>query len=253
MIPSYFPTRTPPGEQALHKALAESDATDDWIVLHSLAIAEHVKKPEGEADFIVIVPDLGVLVIEVKSHLTVDYRDGLWKLGNDAPTARGPFKQANDAMHSLRKYLLKKKVNLRSIPVLSAAWFTAVRARTMLPESPEWHDWQVLDSEDLKNGVAAAVLRTIKAGTAHLDKTTHVSYGGVGPDAATAHGSRSCCGPSSRWGWSPVISARPPGPARPLRRGAIRGPRLHGRQPCGALHRARRVRQDSPGHGGGTA
>ncbi|MET9047037.1 NERD domain-containing protein [Streptomyces sp. NPDC004362] len=186
MIPPYFPTSAPPGEQALHKALAESDGTDGWIVLHSLAIAEHVKKPEGEADFIVIVPDHGILVIEVKSHLTFDYRNGVWKLGNDAPTARGPFKQASDAMHSLRKYLLKKKVNLSSIPVLSAAWFTAVRARTMLPESPEWHDWQVLDSEDLKNGVAAAVMRTIKTGIAHLDKTTYVAYGGVGPDKATA-------------------------------------------------------------------
>ncbi|MEU0188922.1 NERD domain-containing protein [Streptomyces afghaniensis] len=186
MIPSYFPTTTPPGEQALHKALAESDGTDDWIVLHSLAIAEHVRKPEGEADFVVIVPKHGILVIEVKSHLTVDYRDGIWTLGNDAPTARGPFKQASDAMHSLRKYLLKRKVNLSSTPVLSAAWFTAVRARTMLPESPEWHDWQVLDSEDLKNGIAGAILRAIKAGAAHLDKTTHVAYSGAGPDEATA-------------------------------------------------------------------
>lgn len=186
VIPSYFLPETPPGEQALHKALAESDGTEDWIALHSLAIAEHVKKPEGEADFVVIVPDHGILVIEVKSHLTVDCRGSVWRLGNEAPTVRGPFKQAGEAMHSLRKYLLKKNVDLSSSPVLSAAWFTGVRARTMLPESPEWHDWQVLDSEDLKNGVVAAILRTLKSGAAHLGRTTYVTYGAVGPDEATA-------------------------------------------------------------------
>ena len=57
----------------------------------------------------------------------------------------------------------------------------------MLPASPEWHDWQVLDSEDLKAGAAAAVLRTIAAGTQHLtDKIKYFSYGGVGPDDAAA-------------------------------------------------------------------
>lgn len=187
MIPAYCLPEAPPGERALYKALAECEGTDGWIVLHSLAIAEHVKKPEGEADFVVIVPENGVLVVEVKSHLTIDYRDGVWKLGNDAPTARGPFKQAADAMHSLRKYLLKKQVDLGSLPVLSVAWFTAVRARTMLPASPEWHDWQVLDSQDLKSGVAAAILRTIKAGAEHLAKTTYVAYGAVGPSEAEAN------------------------------------------------------------------
>ncbi|MER7604761.1 NERD domain-containing protein/DEAD/DEAH box helicase [Nocardioides sp. NPDC127503] len=184
MIPAYCLPGAAPGEQALHKALAECDGTDDWIVLHSLAIAEHIKKPEGEADFVVIVPGRGILVIEVKSHLTIDYHEGIWKLGNDAPTARGPIKQAADAMHSIRKYLLRKQVDLGSIPILSAGWFTAVRARTMLPESPEWHDWQVLDSEDLRNGVGAAILRTMKAGTVHLSKTTYVAYGEVGPSEA---------------------------------------------------------------------
>jgi hypothetical protein len=200
IIPSYVLPQAPPGEQALHKALAESEGTDGWTVLHSLAIAEHVRKPEGEADFIVIVPGHGVLVIEVKSHLTVDYRAGVWQLGNDAPTARGPFKQASEAMHSLRRYLLKKNVDLTSTPVLSAAWFTSVRARAMLPESPEWHDWQVLDSEDLKNGAATAILRTIAAGTAHLDKTTFVAYGGVGPDAAAARRIASLLRPQFEFG-----------------------------------------------------
>ncbi|WEV35956.1 nuclease-related domain-containing DEAD/DEAH box helicase [Mycolicibacterium fortuitum] len=187
MMPAFCPAGAPPGEKALYRALQESSDTGDWIVLHSLGIADHVRQVEGEADFVVIVPAVGVLIIEVKSHQTVDRRsDGTWKLGNDAPTARGPFQQAGEAMHSLFKYLEKKHVDLRSVPVLAAVWFTSVRARTMLPTNPEWHDWQVLDSEDLK-AAPTAVLRTLSAGMKHLDdKINYFSYGGVGPDEETA-------------------------------------------------------------------
>ena len=187
MMPAYCPKGAPPGEHAVYAALQQSEETKDWIVLHSLAIGDHVRQVEGEADFVIVVPDIGVLVIEVKSHHTIDrLPDGRWKLGNDAPTARGPFQQAGEALHSLRDFLEKKGVDLRSVPMVSAVWFTHVRARTMLPATPEWHDWQVLDSEDRKHGAASAVLRTLAAGTKHLDnKIKYFSYGGVGPDAAT--------------------------------------------------------------------
>ncbi len=188
MMPAYCPDDAPPGEKALYAALASSAGTDGWIVLHSLALADHVRQVEGEADFVAIVPEKGVLVIEVKSHRAVDILDdGRWKLGNDAPTTRDPFRQAQQAMYSIRGYLEQRQIDLRSIPVLYAVWFTHVRARTMLPRTPEWHEWQVLDSEDLRSGVSAAVLRTLAVGTAHLnDKIHHFGPGEVGPDARGA-------------------------------------------------------------------
>lgn len=187
MMPAFCPEDAAPGERAVFAALRDCEGTDEWLVLHSLGIADHVRQVDGEADFVIIVPDTGILVIEVKSHQSIDRRsDGTWKLGNDAPTARGPFQQASEEMHSLRSYLGKKNVDLRSIPMLSAVWFTSVRARTMLPANPEWHDWQVMDSEDVKSA-RGAILRTLAAGTAHLDdKIRHFAYGGVGPDSETA-------------------------------------------------------------------
>lgn len=188
MIPAYFPESSAPGERALYSALAACDDTDDWTVLHSVGIAEHIKKPQGEADFVVVVPEHGVLVIEVKSHLSVEFRDGVWHLGRDKPITRGPFQQASDAKFSLRNYLQKKQIDVHSLPVVSAAWFTAVRARASLGSSPEWHDWEVLDSEDLRNGVRAAVLRTLAAGRAHLESTVSgFARGGGRPDSAAAH------------------------------------------------------------------
>ena len=85
MMPAFCPDGAPPGEKAVCAALRDSEDTDEWLVLHSLGIADHVRQVEGEADFVIIVPDTGILVIEVKSHQSIDRRsDGTWKLGNDA-------------------------------------------------------------------------------------------------------------------------------------------------------------------------
>lgn len=186
MMPPYCPGSAPPGERAVFEALASNTVTDDWIVLHSLAIASHVRQVEGEADFVVIVPNHGVLVIEVKSHQKIErLPDGRWKLGTQAPTSRSPFQQAAEAMHSMRTYLNKHGVDLRATPILDAVWFTHVRARTVLPPTPEWHDWQLLDSEDLRNGAHRAIFRVLAAGARHLEsKINGFSYGGAGPEGA---------------------------------------------------------------------
>ncbi|WP_448006151.1 NERD domain-containing protein [Agromyces bauzanensis] len=187
MIPNYCAESAPPGEKDLFAALASNTGTDDWIVLHSLGIARHVRQVEGEADFVVIVPNHGVLVIEVKSHQSVAVlADGRWRLGNGAPIARGPVRQADEAMHSLREYLVKNHVDLRGVPIICAAWFTHTRARSQIPSSPEWLDWQILDSVDLERGAASAILRTLRDGMAHLDSVLHVFHRDVGPDKGQA-------------------------------------------------------------------
>ena len=188
MMPAYCPDSAPPGERQLYAALATSPHTKGWIILHSLAIADHMRQVEGEADFVVIVPDKGVLVIEVKSHQHLEVlNDGRWKLGNNTPTTRSPFQQAKEAMYSIRQYLQQRQIALRSTPMIYAVWFTHVRARTMLPPAPEWHEWQVLDLEDLRSDAPEAILRTLAEGTAHLDdKVRGFSSRAVGPDNKSA-------------------------------------------------------------------
>lgn len=188
MRPPHCPDSAPPGETALFDVLASSPQTDSWIVLHSLAIASHMRQVEGEADFVVIAPERGVLVIEVKSHFDVEVlADGRWRLGAQAITSRSPFKQAGEAMHSLRNYLTSRGVDLSAIPMLNAVWFTHVRARTKLPASPEWHAWQLLDSEDLRAGAIPAIERVLAAGTDHLrSKIAGFPRGDIGPRAEVA-------------------------------------------------------------------
>lgn len=181
-MPPFCSADAPPGEVELFDALATSSGTDGWIVLHSLGIANHERLVEGEADFVVLVPEHGVLVLEVKSHLSIERFDsGLWKLGQQAPTGRSPFKQASEAMYSIINYLGSRGEQLRTTPVLSAVWFTHARAKATIPKSPEWQDWQVLDLDDMRS-VDRSVLKVLDLGAKHLAKPRDLNTSsGVGP------------------------------------------------------------------------
>ena len=155
LIPSTCPTSAPPGEELFFRRLRDDPDARDWIVLHSLDLAKHVNNVAGEADFVVIVPEQGVLVVEVKSHRTVMVDDDGWHLGHDAVDLRGPFKQASEAMHSIRKYLLGIDPTFGSLVMWSAVCFSHCDFRQ---KSPEWHDWQVIDRSRLTRSPLSKII-----------------------------------------------------------------------------------------------
>lgn len=172
MIPPVFDESTPsPGERLLFDRLQRDPGTDDWVVLHSLDLADHPSQVCGEVDFVVVVPDLGVLCLEVKAHRRVS-RDGSgrWLLGSSPPTQRSPFKQADDQMRSIMKFLRDAHPSLGHVPVLSAVWFTNCLAD--LPPNIEWHPWQLLDRSDLEGSVAARLSDVLSRGRRHLAEKT---------------------------------------------------------------------------------
>lgn len=183
-MPAWCSDDAPAGEKVVYAAKRGSEA---WLRLHSLSTAGHLRHVEGEADFVVIVPDAGILVIEIKSHQTIDRRlDCIWRLSNDPTTARGPFQQASEIMPSLHTCIAKRIVDLRSIPIFSAAWVTSVEARTSLSGNSEWHDWQVLHSDDVKSAPAVILLPLAAGITRPNNRIKHFSYVSVGPDSETA-------------------------------------------------------------------
>ena len=110
MVPAYVdPSTRSPGERVVFERLRDDPATAGWIVLHSLGLADHETQVEGEVDFVVIIPDEGVLCLEVKGGSAANIRRderGLWYYSaHSKGESRGPFKQARDGMHSLRESL----------------------------------------------------------------------------------------------------------------------------------------------------
>jgi hypothetical protein len=148
LIPPIISLDTPSeGERVVFGAFAESKGADGWIVLHSLDLANHQRRLAGEIDFLVIVPGKGVLVLEVKGAHHLRRHEGLWFYGSDPrPDERGPFKQASEAMHSLRERLVHQRRDLARVVFWSAVCFPFVDFGEV---SEEWHPWQVIDRRAL--------------------------------------------------------------------------------------------------------
>lgn len=144
LIPPTIDAETPStGERHLYELLAADEAHPNWIVLHSQDIAAHRRQLKGEADFVVVVPGLGVLVIEVKGCRRLNRSGGLWYYGSDPEgDPRGPFRQASEAMHSLRERLGKHRRELGDVLWASAVCFPFI---PFTEASEEWHSWQVID------------------------------------------------------------------------------------------------------------
>lgn len=160
MIPPVIPDSCPSlGEKEIFSQLRDDPNTNNWIVLHSLDIAQHVRQLSGEADFVIIVPSLGVLCLEVKGCHSLRRDNGLWFYGRDpAGDPRGPFKQASQAMHSLRMRISQKEQGISRVPFCSAVAFPFIKFSNI---SSEWHPWQIIDADLFKQHSIATLISNI--------------------------------------------------------------------------------------------
>lgn len=98
-------------EELLFHRFSE-DLPDDFIVLHGIRWLSRTARgwqKQGEIDFLILHPDLGGLVLEVKGgRIGVDGERGDWwsidAHGRRHPI-KDPFAQASDSMHALREKL----------------------------------------------------------------------------------------------------------------------------------------------------
>lgn len=118
-----------------------------WFAMHSLNLPQHEYKRFGEIDFVVCGPG-GVFVLEVKGG-RVSCHGGVWETwnrhGNVDRLTESPFRQAEGALHGLRKKL----------PTELASAFVFGYAVIMpdvgdLPESAEWDRAVLADTRNFR-------------------------------------------------------------------------------------------------------
>lgn len=92
-------------ERQVAKALLET-LDQDWVVFHSYSwLRSRLQRSkaylkEGEADFVLLHPKYGLLVLEVKGgEILYDVETGLWQQNHHS--MKDPFKQAQTNMHAL--------------------------------------------------------------------------------------------------------------------------------------------------------
>ncbi len=125
MVPPTIRPRTQPGEVKVFEALRDHPSTDGWLVWHGLPLRHHETQVEGEADFVIMVPGEGMLVVEVKSHDRLEVDDRGWSLGRGEPTARSPYDQVWDNSRSIRTWI-ERRAYVPGYPIWQAAWFPNV-------------------------------------------------------------------------------------------------------------------------------
>lgn len=140
MIPARPRHSKSPGEGIVWGKLAA--LPDDVTVFHSFHWngEEGSSDREGEIDFIVVDPNFGVMVIEVKGG-QIAYRDGNWfqgRKGTDPAILIDPYVQASDNLHFLQRLLSRGLPEGGSILFGKIVWFPDVNipAAKLPPNTP---------------------------------------------------------------------------------------------------------------------
>ena len=153
MIPSVMsPEVKSTAEKRIFNWFKNDPSTEDWIVLHSLGIANHNTVIHGETDFFVLVPYRGLFALEVKGG-RVKRENGRWsfkdKYDNVTTKEGGPFDQAWDGVFSIIEDIRKKLDNshkyLGDVFFGIGVMFPDVEYDTVGCDEEQW---QVFDSND---------------------------------------------------------------------------------------------------------
>lgn len=138
-------------EKNLFDIFRRSSFAKDWIVLHSLNLAQHSKQLYGEIDFLILIPNGGIYVMEVKGG-DVKCVDGVWHFtdrhGNSNQN-KSPFNQARDAMFSLIKAIEKEFGKGHRFTKILCGFLCAFPHVSFNKHSVEYEPWQILDRDSL--------------------------------------------------------------------------------------------------------
>jgi len=142
-------------EKNIFNWFKNADGTENWIILHSLGIAQHCRVVHGEIDFLVLAPGLGIFALEVKGG-RVTRKMGKWiftdKYDNNTKKVRGPFDQAWEGIYSIKE-LIDINVCAKNSHLKHLVFGIGV----MFPDTEydfvgaEEAPWQVFDIKDGKN------------------------------------------------------------------------------------------------------
>ena len=139
MMPSELPSpassQISRGERRVFDLLQDGPYTSEWIVLHSVKVpGKRRNSNPREVDFLILVPDCGVICLEVKGERTYTVKGGQWfgESTPNAPLPESPDRQAETSMDALQKHLHNSardaekrfQQGIRRLPIWYAVAFT---------------------------------------------------------------------------------------------------------------------------------
>ena len=165
MIPPRYDAETSSAEQRVFERLRSDPDTKDWTVLHSLALSRRGRKPYGEIDFVVLVPEAGIICLEVKGG-GVSCTDGIWRTqnrhGRTSDLTRSPFQQVREGMFALRTAIRNhfgEHDPISDTTIGSAVLFPDVDAP---PLTTEYEPWECVDIRRFRQPISRVLKEVIR-------------------------------------------------------------------------------------------
>lgn len=143
---------TPSEREAWERLVAQ--AGDDWTILANVRLTD--EKKDWEFDLVVLMPDVGVVVAEVKGG-SVSVEGGIWRVTTSREGTRviHPVDQARDGKHALWRYVATDPRWKGSSRTRVRFGHTVITPRTTLhpdfatPDCPRWMIHGKGDLDDL--------------------------------------------------------------------------------------------------------
>lgn len=161
MIPPLPAADAPGSEKRVFYALKAAPGTEKWTILHSLGISSSWTGEFGEIDFVIIIPDRGVICAEVKGG-RVTQKEGTWftqPFGSDVQERlkRSPFSQAQRGMWKLDKALDLKFGPGSWESRCLIGWMVILPDVDCPPVTPEFTRDEVIDQRDMAADFAGKI------------------------------------------------------------------------------------------------
>jgi hypothetical protein len=150
IYPAEAPDKSPDSERKVRRSFMR---LQQGAILHSVSWQSRrgKRQNDGEADFVVLLPNLGILVLEVKGG-GIEIDNGDWyttgRDGNKNPI-KNPFEQAKDSKYALLNYLKESDPCLAQIRIVHGVVFPDIKVEGSLgPNAPRP---LIVDRDDLNN------------------------------------------------------------------------------------------------------
>lgn len=151
MIPGFIDVSAPPGEVTLYRKL--ESAQRGWTVIHSLDLAPSNHNRRTELDFVILIPEVGILCVEVKSHREIGFDGDRWY---PETITKSPFRQAQDARYALRRRLLSRLAIFSHVPVVHCCIFP--QADFDVPPNMSIQPYEVMDRSQFEACITGELL-----------------------------------------------------------------------------------------------
>lgn len=165
-------------ERRIFDLLKSDPDTASWVVLHSLGLSRRATRPYGEIDFVVLVPDGGIVCLEVKGGRII-CSDGSWyttdRYGRQHQMKRSPFMQAREGMFALRDELLRHFGAEHPAGRCITGYAVVFPDVPSPPQTPEFEPWEPIDSDALRTPISRSIRNLIRNQRKKLGKSSDAS------------------------------------------------------------------------------